>query len=1121
MTRAAPRPLDRAARADGAARATQSVSKPGRAGRVGRGLLALVIFLLGIAAFAAVPVFLAGWRQNPLPDTWQPARWWTLASRGDVNPDVLPNTVVVLAWLAWAQLFVATIRETAARASPRARLVQTLPVAAPFQWIAGHWVTAAAIVLAALGSRPGAPAVTPSPPAAIVTDLAWGSATVAPAQVDGHAVPAGVTDLPGAWTSYRCGPYDTLRELAATHYGDPARWTVIRDASVGTPQADGSRLPAGFVTVTEGVLLRIPVLTDEARSTTVSGVLPVASTTSVSLPPSGSPAGPAPSHTAGLVYTVRPNDTLWEIAVAHYPGLDAAGTARATVGIFNENLNTDDHAGHRLHDPDLINPGMVLHLPVLTSPTGPVHPQAPAPAVEPSAPPHRVPGASLAPSGPTVAPSARPTVAPQSERAGRPGNPPPTVQPDQRSAPTPARPTRAPAPSTDPTSATPSPSPRSSSPSAASSSQSNGEPVEPGNPTTVPATHPESHGHRRYLWIAGAGLLTTGFVGTWLSRRRRRDSRVRPGQAVPPPDPTVTDLHTALLEADDPDGTDRLDAALRSLAVVHLTDDHGPIPQVVLQQTDGSIDVYLAVSATTALPAPWTAGPHPQIWTLPANADITVDRTIEQPCPALVQLGTTADGAAVYVDLEALGVLAVDVPETGRADVARALVATIAVSPWANLTRVRTVGVLVGGFVGEERINAEDDLDRLVERATADVGEMNEAMDQAGLHATMTARARYPGEPWDPTIALIALRPDAPGLSTADALVDLAGQGSRGIAAILPARPAAGQAAAGRWRLRADPADPTGTWRLDPLGIEFAPLQMPASDLDDLAALLADAEQPPVDLPAPTADPEPEPFPDPPWKVMVRLLGPVDVIGRDFGGLPRERTRDRAIELLAWFVTHRGRGRADLEAAIWPDGTSPKTISNVISRARHNLVALAGDEARDWIPLFRAEAIALNPLVVTDLDVLQARIRHAERQRDHPDVAIPTLRAAVDLIRGIPAGYPWLDAALGSLLVTAPVTAAAMLAEHQLGRGDVDGALDATRQGLVILPTHTGLYALRLRAHALRGDLDSVNAEYRTYIRAEQIDPFWDGDTDGDLQDLHTRLIRESHAPNRRSNRSG
>jgi hypothetical protein len=102
----------------------------------------------------------------------------------------------------------------------------------------------------------------------------------------------------------------------------------------------------------------------------------------------------------------------------------------------------------------------------------------------------------------------------------------------------------------------------------------------------------------------------------------------------------------------------------------------------------------------------------------------------------------------------------------------------------------------------------------------------------------------------------------------------------------------------------------------------------------------------------------------------------------------------------------RGGGRADLEAALWPEGTSPKTISNVISRARHNLVVLAGDEARDWIPLFRTETIRLNPLVVTDLDLTQARIRHAERQRDHPDVAIPTLWRPSTSSAGSPPATP-------------------------------------------------------------------------------------------------------------------
>ncbi|WP_261570536.1 AfsR/SARP family transcriptional regulator [Frankia gtarii] len=242
---------------------------------------------------------------------------------------------------------------------------------------------------------------------------------------------------------------------------------------------------------------------------------------------------------------------------------------------------------------------------------------------------------------------------------------------------------------------------------------------------------------------------------------------------------------------------------------------------------------------------------------------------------------------------------------------------------------------------------------------------------------------------------------------------------------------------------------------------------------------------------------------------MVRLLGPVDVIAHD--GPPPDPTasRDRTGEVLAWLVTHRHGTRTDLETALWPRGATPKTIANALSRVRRLLIDLAGPDANTWLPRFeRNGALALAPDVISDLDLLDARIRHAQQHRDHPNTAIATLQGAVDLIRGIPAGYPWLDAQMGSTLTTTPVNAVILLAEHHLARGNTIAVLTTTTRGLEILPAHTELFALRLRAHAATGDTDAVKAEYRAYLRAEQAEPYWDGGTDRDLENLYLQLLR-------------
>nr|MDT0666068.1 hypothetical protein [Micromonospora sp. DSM 115978] len=164
-----------------------------------------------------------------------------------------------------------------------------------------------------------------------------------------------------------------------------------------------------------------------------------------------------------------------------------------------------------------------------------------------------------------------------------------------------------------------------------------------------------------------------------------------------------------------------------------------------------------------------------------------------------------------------------------------------------------------------------------------------------------------------------------------------------------------------------------------------------------------------------------------------------------------------------------------------------------------------GDHARLGRPTDRP-LLDLHPLDVTDADLFDARLRHAERHSDEPQVAVPALTAALDLVRGTPATRPWIDAELGSTLTTAVARAALLLAEHHLAAGAHRDVLDATARGLAVLPSHPALFALRMRAHAAARDRAAVKTEYHAYLRAEQADPLWDGDTDRDLESLHNQL---------------
>jgi hypothetical protein len=239
---------------------------------------------------------------------------------------------------------------------------------------------------------------------------------------------------------------------------------------------------------------------------------------------------------------------------------------------------------------------------------------------------------------------------------------------------------------------------------------------------------------------------------------------------------------------------------------------------------------------------------------------------------------------------------------------------------------------------------------------------------------------------------------------------------------------------------------------------------------------------------------------------MVRLFGPVDLVNHD--GQSPGYVRDRVVETLAWLVLHPHGTRVQLESALWPTGVNPATVSNTLSRARVALEEIAGAEAHHWIPGHSPD-LHIDPAVTTDLALLQAHIQWAHTQRAaHAHAAASSLRDGLALVRGIPEGYPWLDAELGSSLTTTVTTAAILLATICLDEHDLDATLTATTTGLGVLPAHPELFALRMRARAAANDRTGLRTEYEAYLRAESADPFYDGETDRDLERLYLQLTR-------------
>jgi DNA-binding SARP family transcriptional activator len=253
----------------------------------------------------------------------------------------------------------------------------------------------------------------------------------------------------------------------------------------------------------------------------------------------------------------------------------------------------------------------------------------------------------------------------------------------------------------------------------------------------------------------------------------------------------------------------------------------------------------------------------------------------------------------------------------------------------------------------------------------------------------------------------------------------------------------------------------------------------------------------------------PRSFEEPEWALMVRLLGPVEVITPD--GSPVGFERGKSLELLAWLSTHRDRPtRVAARTALWELEVRDATFANVVSDARRALaraVQPAGGE--EWVVRTLGDALPLHGLVRSDADLLRCRV---EAARHLPAAeAIDVLRPGVALVRGLPfegAGYLWPDAeGTTSELVVLATSAATSLAQHALTEGDVDTVFWATGQGLRVLPGHEELVALRMKAYAVHGDLAGVRMEWELYERTLHSDPWSFGEPSPKLVAIRRQLL--------------
>lgn len=641
------------------------------------------------------------------------------------------------------------------------------------------------------------------------------------------------------------------------------------------------------------------------------------------------------------------------------------------------------------------------------------------------------------------------------------------------------------------------------------------------------------------LGVGEASLLATGIVALLAAKRRARLRAAEPPARLPRPRSESVATERMLRRLDDGERLMRVDIALRAVAAVAAATDHRVV--AVRSAPEGTIEV--SMSGPVSLAEPWRGSDR--VWTLPHTVPVddlaTPARTVGAPCIALVPLGVDEEGWDVFVDLEAIGVLAIDADGATADGIVRAVAIGLACSEFAEVAHLVGVGLDPSVFLGHRQAQTVASLDEGIELAATLVGK-----PAGNVRTTFALRARQAGgEAWEPAVVLVASA-DAMSMAS-DVPASLSGRDG---VALVAAAPVPGAA----WRLR-----PAGSaWLLDPLGIRLAPVGIETVDLaaivdavdgDDLefapesiegaavAAILTPLV--PHDVPtelapghtnghhvnghsnagavnatlhppaSPSSDETGSAFVDPPWVLMVRVLGSVDVV--DSGGVAAKFDRSKTLELLAWMVTHRDHStRVGARTALWDQDVRDATFANIVSEARRAMARhVEPPEGDEWLRRTLTDELSLHDLVVSDADIVEAR--YTAGRAESGAQALATLRPAVELLRELPfsgTSYLWPETeGLASSLVLLSTNVTAEYAKRALAVGDCEGVFWATGKGLKVLPGQEALIALRMKAHAEAGDLSGVRMEWESYERVINADPWSDGEPAPKLVMLRQQLL--------------
>ena len=741
----------------------------------------------------------------------------------------------------------------------------------------------------------------------------------------------------------------------------------------------------------------------------------------------GTPLGASESVTAEDVI-VEPGDNLWDLSEEHLEASIEREAADGEIGPYWQEVISANQPG--LGDPNLIHPGQAIHLPGRGEST---------PAAETTAPPVDLPST-----------------------AGEegPGIPPPTRSNKSTSS------------TTEPT-IPPATTPRAPGPVEKPAEEAAAAPHEPDQEEGVEA-------HTVGLLGTAGALLAAGLAAAVARRRRRREIRLPPGAIAPDPPEQLVELRADIVRQADLDLVAVLAHATSTVASELATRRSRALLRII-QASDERIDVFLSEPLIPA-PVGWRTDASGNAWVLEAeHFPEIVDDAGTPTHPLLVSLGQPDANGQLYIDLEAEGLVNVRGDDDEVAGFVRSMIHELSVSPFAGTATVFLVGDCHGSPTNDlDRVHRFGSWDRVADTVLAWA---HQTRDVLAAHRWPTpAVGRSDGERSDdlaPMVVVLDGEPDderfaALCTTIADAIVPVVvvGVGTNIDAAT-------------------DVLVADGHLSIPRLGLTCAAQTISAETAEQVVELLDDSERIPeqLELVEETANEHPreqprvgEPYLDPPFDVLVRVLGEIEVLGAEHPLTPMQTS------VFVYLALHSPVASETIQDAIWtmPTENRKKRLANTISEIRPSI-------GPDQLPPASDGKYRVGPGVKTDLELFESRVAHAAEQP--AELAMETLRGALELVSGPVftyrnsdrTSYVWVDHENWISSTELKVTCTAeRLACLYLVAGDHDGAVWAASVGLKAAPTHSRLTEVLMRAHHAAGDRRAIEQVFSSHVNALQ-----------------------------------